>query len=197
PAAILLGASFLFDQGSLAGLLALPWLIVTGWIACEAGHRIWRRGFAPFSGLCVDAGCVFLVVGGGWALLHRAGIRPLDFDDVIVLLTAIHFHYAGFVLPILTGRTAEVLDGKTARAACLGVLAGVPLTAMGISATQLGWGSALEVAAACLTAAAGVLTALLYFRLALTSPARGLTRWAGAGRFLALAGDRPLILLFP
>src|SRR5262249_44293499 len=45
PAAIVLGVSFLFDQGWLAGLLALPWLIVTAWIACEASQRIWRRGF--------------------------------------------------------------------------------------------------------------------------------------------------------
>jgi hypothetical protein len=188
PAAILLGASFLFDQGWLAGLLAFPWLIVTAWIACEAGHRIWRRGFAPLSGVCIDAGCIFLVVGGGWAVLHRAGIRPLDFDDVIVLLTAVHFHYAGFVLPILTGRAAEALGGKAATAASFGVLAGVPLMAAGISATQLGWGSALEVVAACLTAAAGSLTALLYLRLALTPHARRLACGLAVRGLWAIAG---------
>jgi YndJ-like protein len=188
PAALLLGVSFLLDQGWLAAALALPWLIVTGWIACEAGHRVRRRGLAPLSDLCVDVGCIFLVVGGGWAVLHRAGIRPLGFDDVIVLLTAIHFHYAGLVLPILTGRVGRLLAGKIATAACLGVLAGVPLTAAGISATQLGWGSALEVGAACLTAAAGALTALLCLRLALTPHARRLACGLGVRGLWAMAG---------
>src|SRR5262245_33699298 len=72
PAAILLVVSCVFDQGGLAALLALPWFIITVWIACAAGHRIWRRGVVSLFGLCIDASCVFLVVGGGWTLLHRA-----------------------------------------------------------------------------------------------------------------------------
>jgi len=31
------------------------------------------------------------------------GLRPLEFQEIIVLLTAVHFHYAGFLLPIVTG----------------------------------------------------------------------------------------------
>jgi YndJ-like protein len=167
PAALLLSASFLLEQGWLAGVLSLPWLIVTGIIAWQALGRVRRRGLATLPDLCIDAGCIFLVVGGGWATLHRAGIRPLQFDDIIVLLTAIHFHYAGFVLPIVTGRAARRAGGKIANAASVGVIIGVPLTAAGITTTQLQWGSALECAAACLTAGAGVLTASLHARLAL------------------------------
>jgi hypothetical protein len=50
-----------------------------------------------------------------------------------VLLTAIHFHYAGFALPLLTGLAGRALGGRIARIASLGVIAGVPLVAFGIT----------------------------------------------------------------
>ncbi len=60
------------------------------------------------------------------------GARPLVFSDAIVGATAVHFHYAGFVLPILTGLSARIAPGPSARIACVGVIAGVPLVAAGI-----------------------------------------------------------------
>ena len=83
--------------GDLAALLSLPWLAVTALISLEGLLRIARRGLAPLSDLCRDAGLVFLLVGGLWTTASRWGMRPLDFDEAIVLLTANHFHYAGFV----------------------------------------------------------------------------------------------------
>jgi outer membrane biosynthesis protein TonB len=44
--------------------------------------------------------------------------RPLDFDPVIVLLTAVHFHYAGFLLPLCTALAAREVGGRGAAAAC-------------------------------------------------------------------------------
>ncbi|MEZ4934569.1 MAG: YndJ family transporter [Saprospiraceae bacterium] len=45
----------------------------------------------------------YLSVGGLWAVADRMGWRPLDYDPEIVFLTVAHFHYAGFVLPIVAG----------------------------------------------------------------------------------------------
>jgi hypothetical protein len=33
----------------------------------------------------------------------RLGVRPLNCETIMVLLTAVHVHYAGFVSPLLTG----------------------------------------------------------------------------------------------
>ena len=171
PAAVLLSISFVPAQGWLAAGLALPWLLVTLLIALAGARRIWQRGLAKIEENCVDAGLIFLAVGGVWAVLARFGARPLRFDPVIVLLTAIHFHYAGFVLPLLTGLAGRRLKGGLNRLAATGVMAGVPLTALGITATQSGFTHAFESLAALLTALAGWLTAVMHFRLAAQSGA--------------------------
>ena len=114
----------------------------------------------------------------------------------IVLLTAIHFHYAGFVLPLLTGLAARTLGGAAARTAALGVVAGVPLVAAGITATQLGLGPWLECLAAWFTAGAGLVTAWLHLRLAAQPAWRGMVRslWAMAG--LSLGGSMILAAVY-
>lgn len=106
------------------------------------------------------------MVGAAWAVSDRLGFRPLDFPTVIVLLTAVHFHYAGFVLPVVTGLAAARTGGPAATLASLGVVAGVPLVAVGITATQLGFGPWIEALAAWTVAAAGALVAWLHLRLA-------------------------------
>jgi hypothetical protein len=167
PAAVLLVLAFALPPGDVAAALSLPWLLTTGLIALAGLLRIRKRGLVPWEELCLDAGLVYLVVGGGWAVLSRWGMRPLEFDAIIVLLTAIHFHYAGFVLPLLTGLAVRDLKGAWGRLTALGVTAGVPLVAVGITATQLGFGTALESLVACLTAVAGFGTAALHLRLAI------------------------------
>jgi hypothetical protein len=166
PAALLLAASTALPEGPTAALLAAPWLATTALVSFDGLLRAWRRRFRPLDALCRDAAFLFLAVGGGWTVLSRAGARPLDFDPAVVLLTAIHFHYAGFVLPLLAGLAARDTAGWAGRAACAGVVAGVPLVAAGITAAQLGFGALLECAAALLTAAAGVLAAGLHLGLA-------------------------------
>src|SRR5262249_31700122 len=141
PAAMLLGGAFLLPQGFLAAALAVPWLALTGLIALIGLGRIWQHGHGPLHELCMDAGLVYVAVGGAWAVLDRLGTRPLGFESVIVLLTAIHFHYAGFVLPIVTGLAIREVGGRVAWGAGVGVIVGVPVVAAGITATQLNLGS--------------------------------------------------------
>jgi hypothetical protein len=121
----------------------------------------------------------------------RFGFRPLDFDPVIVLLTAIHFHYAGFALPLVTGLAARRLDSGTARLAAAGVIAGVPLVAIGITSTQLKAGPLIESLAAWVLAAAGILTASLHLRLAF-GPGRPLVRFLWAVAAVSLVGSMVL-----
>jgi energy-converting hydrogenase Eha subunit A len=180
PAALLLGVAYFLPQGLLAGSLALPWFMTTALIALCGLIRVWRRGLRPRDEVCLDAGLIFLAVGGAWAVSDRLGFRPLDFESVIVLLTAIHFHYAGFILPIVTGLAIQHVRGRMANWAGAGVIAAVPLVAVGITATQLQLGPQIECLAAWLMAVSGGLAAWLHIRLAMQpvwpSPVRGL--WA-------------------
>lgn len=166
PAALLLAGALLLTPGWAAAALAVPWLGVTGLLALTGLARVRRRGLGPLSELSIDAALIYVVVGSGWTILDRLGIRPLGFEAVIVLLTAIHFHYAGFVLPLLTGLALRDGDGPAGRVAGLGVIAGVPLVALGITATQLRLGGWLECLAAWVLAVAGMATAWLHLRLA-------------------------------
>lgn len=159
--------AFAFQQaaGPTAALLATPWLLTTALIAGCGLARLWQ---APrhWDDVCLAAGLVYLPIGAAWAVASRAGWRPLDFDPAIVLLTGLHFHYAGFLLPICTALAARTVDGRIAVAACVTVVCGVPLTAVGITATQLGSSMALEATAALVMAVGGLLSAWLHLRLA-------------------------------
>jgi hypothetical protein len=187
PAALALAVSFLWPVGTEAALWTLPWLGVTALVCLEGLTRVARRGLAPLSELCLNAGLIFLLVGGLWASAARAGLRPLDFEDRIVLLTANHFHYAGFVLPIVAGLAGRRLPGWVSRWSAAGVLAGVPLVAAGITATQLGFAPWLECLAALVMAAAGLGVAWLHLMLAWGARTTELVRalWAIAGLALA------------
>lgn len=188
PAALLLLAAAAVDgTGSL--LLALPWLAVTGLLALLGAARLLRRRRWAVDALCVDAGLIFVAVGGAWTTAHHAGMRPMGFSPIIVLLTAVHFHYAGLLLPVLTGLAARRVPGWMATAASLGVIAGVPLTAVGITATQMGVAPGVEATSVAVTVAGAALAALLHLRLAVRSGDPWTVRvlWGAAGVSL-LAG---------
>lgn len=127
-------ASFPLYPGWRAGLLALPWLGFTGLVALLGLFRLVTHGYRTAAGIATSAALMFLAVGGGWTLASRWGIEPMGFREPIVLLTGVHFHYAGFALPILTGLAAGTLRHVGARLAVASVVIGVPFVAVGITA---------------------------------------------------------------
>ena len=195
PAALALMASVALPAGPLAAVLAVPWLVTTGLVALHGLWRLWR-GSRRTSEVCLDAGLVYLAVGGIWTVIARAGLRPLGFPDLIVLLTAVHFHYAGFALPVLAGLVARTLGGPMARAACLGAIAGVPLVAVGITDAQLAPGilppRLLELVASLIMAASSILIGLLQLRLAARPGRQTFARALMATSGLSLLGPMAL-----
>lgn len=194
PAASLLTLAYCRGQDYLSAACALPWLVLCILLAL-AGHFLFWRSRGPGR---AGIGCALLysVVGGGWVLLDRAGERPLDFDPAIVLLTAIHFHYAGLVLPLVAGLIRRRADSTLARGAELGAIAGVPLVAAGITSTQLGGPVLLESLAAWVMGGSGLVLAGLLLGLALL-PGEGL--WVRVLWFLAgaaLLGAQLLALAY-
>ncbi|MDP3070501.1 MAG: YndJ family transporter [Opitutaceae bacterium] len=192
-AALALAGAALLPPGPWAALAALPWLIFTLMLAAVGVLRLrrdrWRRSL---DGMCADAATLYVAIGGAWAVIDRTGWQPLHFSPEIVTLTAVHFHYAGFVLPLLAGLVQrELFFVRLAAHAAIGIVLGVPTLALGITVTQLGWGRSLETAAALWLALAGLALAILHVRLALDGrrvamATRGLLVVAGASLFFGM-----------
>jgi hypothetical protein len=154
PAALAAVGALALPVGTVASVaLSLPWLAVTGAAALVGLARLRARGPEPLPELAVDAALLYVPVAAVALLGHRAGVS-LRFRPLIVLLTAVHFHYAGFVLPLVTGivgrrlagGTTETpspdgfgddLAGRAAAAATLVVVGNVGLIAVGITFSPL------------------------------------------------------------
>jgi hypothetical protein len=200
PAGILLALAFALPPGALAAFAILPWVALTGLMAVVGlTATLLGGGRRSLGRRCEDVALIFASVGGVWVLVDRMGLRPLKFDAAIVALTAVHFHYAGIVLPALTGFVIERFpDSRLAAKAAIGVVLGVPAVAVGITFRQLGWGPAFETAAGCGLALAGMLIAVLHVRVATEEMgsvvSRGLLGMAGVTLFFGmfLAGNYAL-----
>lgn len=191
PAALVLVIAIvgLDNDNVAAGMCTLPWLLVTGLLGLVGLLRAWHRGGTPWPELSIDAGLIFLPIGGGWTVLHALGEQPLNFKPVIVLLTAIHFHYAGLVLPVIAGLAGRRLPGTLSRLVATGVTTGVPLVAVGITITQLGGTPLVETLSAWITATAAVGTAVLLLKLVHTAnvPWTSKTLWFVSATSLSAA----------
>lgn len=133
PAALLLALGFMAEPGPVAAALSLPWLVVTAIVALAAGLRLLRdpARFHPSARHATDAAVAFLAVGAVFATTDRLGARPLDFPSEVILLTAVHFHFAGFVL-LLAGALAYGRRPTRWLEIALGlVVGGIPITALG------------------------------------------------------------------
>lgn len=119
-------------------LCALPWLLVRSRAAAAVVLDSMRAGVKGYSDLCRRSSRVFPAIGAAWLVAHRANWTPWNFDPLIVLLTAAHFHHAGFTLPLMAGLNAKASPGCWTRFSCVAILAGVPLVAAGITCTHFG-----------------------------------------------------------
>jgi hypothetical protein len=190
PAAVLLTAALVAPPGAGVGFAALPWLVLTLLLAVAGVTGLmlgtWRKSLGRG---CASIATIYSGIGGLWVFADRVGLRPLGFDPEIVALTAVHFHFAGWVLPALTGFVIDQHpESRLGSLAAIGVVLGVPAVAMGITLAQLGWGPAFEAAAGCGLALAGMAVAILQVRLAMEA------RVVGAARLLLIVSGASLFI---
>ena len=138
-AALLTVAAFVFEMGALSALLSSAWFVLNALVGLMGVMRLWsRRIYAPLHELSIDAGLLYLPVAGAWLVVYRYGIQPFDYGETIVLLTVVHFHFAGFATPIIAGLSGRVLATRQYPARLFGVVvfalvAAMPLVAAGIT----------------------------------------------------------------
>ncbi len=167
-AAVCAVVSFAMPTGPITGALVLPWVAVTLVAARTGLLRLLREPVRPLEERIPDVGMVYLPIGAAFLACSRAGVYPLDFAPMIVLLTAAHFHFAGLCLPVLAGRVGQQRAGGLSRWICRGIIVGVPLVGVGITVKHfhphLG---VVELATAWFLTAACVGLSLLQFHVAL------------------------------
>ena len=137
-AALLTIASFFFEKGVLSAVLASAWLVLNVLIALLGFLRLTSRRFHRIEELSIAAGLLYLPVAGAWLVVYRLGIQPFGYGEMIILLTVVHFHFAGFATPIIAGVSGRVLAGRNyphrvLTAVVLAIVAAMPLVAAGIT----------------------------------------------------------------
>ena len=142
-AAVVAIASFFFDKGVLSAALSAVWMILTSLIALFGLTRLIARRFYPVEELSIDAGLLYLPVAGMWLMVYRLGVQPFDYGETIVLLTVVHFHFAGFAAPIIAGMAGRMLAAKQSQPSKLfllivvALIAAMPIVAAGITVSPL------------------------------------------------------------
>ena len=122
----------------LGFLLSVPWLLVRTRGAVPVVMDWLRRGIPSHDRLYLECARIFPAIGAAWLVANRSQWTPWRFDPLIVLLTAAHFHHAGFTLPLIAGLNAKASPGRWTRFSCIAILLGVPMVAVGITCTHFG-----------------------------------------------------------
>lgn len=176
-AALLLVLALWLPVGNLSAALAAPWMLFTWALAARGLWILLRRQNWHPAGIGAGAALLLLSVGGTASLLWRSGQPILWFPAGIILLTGVHFHYAGFIFMAICGQTAARFRARSVRALPLTTFLTIPAVGLGIT-----WWPRVEVVAALALVAQVLLVGLLQLRLATRSADR-LT-----GMLLLLAG---------
>jgi hypothetical protein len=137
PAALCTIPSFWLPQGILATILALPWLVFGCFVGLEGLMAFIHGEFRKLKTACLIVSFLYLPIGCAWLVASRLGLSPMGFQEPIVLLTAVHFHFAGFAAPLLALAVGSAVGKKGAalqgifKVVAAGVLAGPGLLAFG------------------------------------------------------------------
>ena len=99
-AAALLVFSFWTPIGRTALLLAVPWGIVC-LLTAVAGLGLLLRRELSLPGIAAGMARADLAIAAAWLLSSRLGFHLAGFQEPIVLLTAVHFHYTGFATALM------------------------------------------------------------------------------------------------
>lgn len=92
-------AAMWLPPGHTAGWLSAGWMLVCSLLALAGLFDLCARlpsdsnRMVPVS---LSVARIDLAVGGAWLVASRLGIHPFEIQEPIGLLTAVHFHFAGF-----------------------------------------------------------------------------------------------------
>jgi hypothetical protein len=116
--AVLAVVALWLPPGMSAGLAAIGWLLVCALMAvsgaAELGRALWAGagGGARVIRVVMGIARLDLFVGGAWLVASRWGLRPMGIQEPIGLLTAVHFHFAGFASAMIAASTLRFAERR-------------------------------------------------------------------------------------
>jgi len=133
--------------GKVAALTSLGWLAVCGLMASAGLIELVdillpgkRRTLGAAGagmrmvGIAAAIAKLDLAVGGAWLLASRLGMRPLGIQEPIGLLTAVHFHYAGFATAMIASTTLRYAESRRRQRWLPKIIMGVVLLPLVVAA---------------------------------------------------------------
>src|SRR5882672_10676834 len=114
PATLAVVVAFWLPPGRSAAILSTLWLLQC---VLLAGRRFldWRHEEHTAVSPILNLAHFDLLLGAAWLVLSRAGLRPMGFQEPIILLTAVHFHYSGFATALIASTTLREFDSRNLR----------------------------------------------------------------------------------
>ncbi|MBT2575142.1 YndJ family protein [Bacillus sp. ISL-51] len=106
PAAALCAAlAFITD----ISFFALLWWLYTILLAVYGVVRLWKTNIHRIEETSVIFGLIYLAGGGFWFFAYVSQMDIMHFGPLIILLTAVHFHYSAFLIPIFNGLLGRII----------------------------------------------------------------------------------------
>ena len=163
PAAFCAAASFWFLRGPASAAVAAVWFCFGAFVGACGLLSLMRGGLKNLKSTCVIVSFLYLPIGCAWLVASRLGLMPIGFQEPIVLLTAVHFHFAGFATPLLV-RAAEagIRNGSIVARRCFKIVATGVLAGPGMLAAGFVIGPRLKLSAALLLACSEIGLALFF-----------------------------------
>jgi hypothetical protein len=103
-ASLAVSVAFWLPPGRMAAVLSVAWLLLCLFLA---GQRLLQSLRQPLTSLSLLLSLAHfdLLLGAAWLVTSLAGFRPMGFQEPIILLTAVHFHYSGFATALIASAT--------------------------------------------------------------------------------------------
>ncbi len=92
--------------------LSTPWSLLGLAVALNGLATLARRQNRSLVQVAIALAGIDLAIAGAWLVASRAGLRPMGFQEPIVLLTAVHFHYIGFATAILAAGAVRLFEDR-------------------------------------------------------------------------------------
>ena len=177
-------AAFALPPGLPAALLVVPWLaLAIGGAIAAIIHGLARLPSIlrprDWADLGVDVALGFWAVGAIFTFIDRLGVDT-GFAPAIVLLTATHFHFAGFALLGLASLLAR--PRRWLRASVVGLAVGIPLTALGFVLVS----DAINAVGTVVVGLSGIGVGIGVLTVAASGMSRVATRAAGAALLVGM-----------
>ncbi|QDU82019.1 hypothetical protein Pla110_37720 [Polystyrenella longa] len=136
PAFSFLAVALIVSDWRLIVLLLVPFAVLTMLFSLHGLASLVERQWSTTLCLLV-AGQFYYPVSAVSLFLWKFEISLFGLPLGIILLTALHFQFAGLVLPILLAQLQKVYSSTTLNILCLSILASIPLVGLGIAGFPL------------------------------------------------------------